>query len=469
MPNIFDSFTYSLDGTTITGFNGVPNDNDIVVFIDKPGSPNKVTTVNIQSDLSSSVSGLTLDFKSLSSLTQITNVTNGRSNLGSAISSVDLSYTENLRLKFFSFYDSSGLQYVNMSHSNNLYCDNGIFVNCFNLNTINMSHSTNLTIGNENFKFCDSLQTVDASFSTNLVIYYGFKDCTNLQNVFFRNCNGLILTDSIFENCTSLRTLDMTSCTALTMDGRAMFNNCSVIDVYLPFQISLLNTKAFLWRNAGIYSAPPSSCKYYLNTTEKDVLNITTTNLTSIDNLPNDVTYSSGVISGTVTNFGTFPVTFNVDDPIPVIIYFVNTMSCFLEGSQILISQEPKIYKAIEELVEGDTVISCFTLTPVKIRRCVNRKVKLQQLEPTNIPYVIPKDFFGVNTPDADVYISGHHRVICNLNNQSKLGIHAYNIDGIKPAIIPETELYYYHIELDCDETNGVICSNISVEALEHL
>jgi hypothetical protein len=54
------------------------------------------------------------------------------------------------------------------------------------------------------------------------------------------------------------------------------------------------------------------------------------------------------------------------------------------------------------------------------------------------------------------------------LNDNSKLGVQTFKIDGLKPAVIANEELYYYHIELNSEDTDGVICSNIPVEALEH-
>jgi hypothetical protein len=516
--SVFNSFIYSPDSTTITGFDGEPGNNCSVQFIDNPESSNKVTNVNITTDLSSFVTGLIFDFTGLASLQTITNVCDNLTNLQAAIVSVDVSDSEQLMINDYAFVNCTGLRTVNMSGSTGLIILNSAFVNT-GLRTVDMSESTGLTINDDAFNNCSTLQTVNMSGSTGLTINGdgsgAFVNCTGLRTVNMSGSTGLTINSYAFNNCSTLQTVDMSSSKNLAFDGEATFNNCtSLSEITFPVGLTILDAKALLWTDLiNNYLPPPEYVKYYLNSTQEDALNISITNLDSIENLPNNLTYSSGVLSGSIINSGTFPVTFNVDTDggggdgglegdggvgdleggggggisveevegdgggvdediggIFITINFVNvnTLVCFLPGSQILINQDPVTYKAIEDLVETDSVISCFTHTPVSIKKCVKHAVRLQELESTNVPYVIPKDFFGSNTPNQDVYLSGHHRIIFNLNDNSKLGVQTFKIDGLKPAVIANEELYYYHIELNSEDTDGVICSNIPVEALEH-
>jgi hypothetical protein len=436
---------------------------------------------------------------------------------------LDMSGSTNLKTFVNSFNNCANIQSVDMSRSNNLFIDVLAFNSCTELKTIDMSYSKNLTITGMAFNNCTGLQSVDMSYSTDLLIYGQFSGCTELKTIDMSYSTGLSITSvNAFYFCTSLKTVNMTSSKNLRFNGHTTFNGCvNLTEITFPVGLTILDAKALLWTDLiNNYLPPPEYVKYYLNSTQEDALNISITNLDSIENLPNNLTYSSGVLSGSIINSGTFPVTFNVDTGIGVegggggggggglegdggvgdleggggggigvgdlesggggvdgdiggisiTINFVNvnTLVCFLPGSQILINQDPVTYKAIEDLVETDSVISCFTHTPVSIKKCVRHAVRLQELEPTNVPYVIPKDFFGSNTPNQDVYLSGHHRIIFNLNDNSKLGVQTFKIDGLKPAVIANEELYYYHIELNSEDTDGVICSNIPVEALEH-
>jgi hypothetical protein len=135
----------------------------------------------------------------------------------------------------------------------------------------------------------------------------------------------------------------------------------------------------------------------------------------------------------------------------------------FLKGSKILMVDN--LYKNIEELTDSDHVISCFSKTPVKIKRIFQTPVIISELDPTNVPHKINKSFFAPGLPCEDVVVSGHHRIILKHNN-THMGVQSFKI--VTPLEdCPETAIYY-HIELECEETNGVIVSGIAMEAMEH-
>ena len=114
-------------------------------------------------------------------------------------------------------------------------------------------------------------------------------------------------------------------------------------------------------------------------------------------------------------------------------------------------------YREIKDVKKGDFVISAFTKEEKEVVHC-GRK--------TNFPVIIPKNFFGKDTPFEDVILSGHHRILVNAGDRI-LGVPAYKF-GLCFKKSPCDFVEYFHIELNSESTDAVVSSGVAVEALEH-
>ena len=102
----------------------------------------------------------------------------------------------------------------------------------------------------------------------------------------------------------------------------------------------------------------------------------------------------------------------------------------------------------------------------------MKKEVNLENIDKNNRPMVIRKNFFDVNLPSEDVFVSGFHRIILNKNPENSIGIQAYkltnsflSLEEIEKAK-ENDKLFYYHIELE-DQNQHLIASNLSVESYQ--
>ncbi len=151
------------------------------------------------------------------------------------------------------------------------------------------------------------------------------------------------------------------------------------------------------------------------------------------------------------------------EEPIPV--------PCLLSTSWIL---TPTAYKPIDEIKSGDTVISAFSRQPKTVLHCGYMVVDIEALPETNMPKVIPRGHFRHDIPSRDVYISGHHRVICPISdNNDHFGIQTFKLGDFKNlntgevlVLTGKNEARYYHLEVEGGK-DAVFCDGLPVETLE--
>ena len=151
------------------------------------------------------------------------------------------------------------------------------------------------------------------------------------------------------------------------------------------------------------------------------------------------------------------------------IYYATFPLPCLLATSSILTLTS---YKSIKDIKAGDMVISAFSKTPRKVIHCGYKIVNLSNTPLTNHPMVIPKNHFKEGVPHKDVYISGHHRVICPTSNNAFTSIQTFKLGDFKT--LTETEILeltsedvvkYYHIVLE-DDIDAVFCDGLPIETL---
>ena len=149
---------------------------------------------------------------------------------------------------------------------------------------------------------------------------------------------------------------------------------------------------------------------------------------------------------------------------------------CFLCTTQILI--EDGTYKLVKDLTTNDKVISPFTNVPQKVKKILKRAVYTNHTPSTNMPLIIKKNSISENMPLHDVFLSGHHRVFIETENNPEfkkvMGVQAFKLFGKENfltreealQITKEDELIYYNIELE-DPTQALIASGLGVESFQ--
>lgn len=179
--------------------------------------------------------------------------------------------------------------------------------------------------------------------------------------------------------------------------------------------------------------------------------------LFTYDNLANDIFYS--VVQDSFGNIFMCGGTLGLN----CFIFAGYLNPCLLKSSQILTD---KGYKSIEDLdIRQDKVLTVLTNEWSAIKQVVKQSLKLNSLVPTNKPYIIKKDFFGIDLPINDVFISGHHRVILQTDVNMYEGVHTYKLPGCNVYDCERANdmVDYYHVELE--RNYGFYVSNIAVES----
>jgi hypothetical protein len=128
------------------------------------------------------------------------------------------------------------------------------------------------------------------------------------------------------------------------------------------------------------------------------------------------------------------------------------------------------MYKKIQDLREGDSIIGAGSNTPKKIKQVVITSHKYTDIDPNNVPYKIPADFYAKNIPVQDIYISGTHAIAFSNSKKETILISVIYADTFVPATVDELaafgypEITYYNIELD--EPDGMYAGGVPVETL---
>ena len=178
---------------------------------------------------------------------------------------------------------------------------------------------------------------------------------------------------------------------------------------------------------------------------------------------------SSGSVGATA---GTTTVAAIPESTISVYGITITNIVCFLQTCNIKMLDGT--YRNIQDIVNGDVLLSALTGTGIRVTHCgYNTVSDLSRLHSTNHPMRIPRDFFGEGSPAHDVFMSGHHRLFFSINGHA-LGLQAFKVVGMENVLTMEealrvtnsTELRYYHVEVEGGK-NAVFCDGLPVETLD--
>jgi hypothetical protein len=159
-------------------------------------------------------------------------------------------------------------------------------------------------------------------------------------------------------------------------------------------------------------------------------------------------------------NAGTYETT--AGDGYVTITYTVNSPAiCLLSDCDVLLSDFT--LKNITEITLSDEVIGYLSKRPEKIKKVIKHTHLVNSLEETNKPYLIPMNTFGSNSPDKDIHLSGHHRIIVQTENNHFAGVQTFKLGNCKKETNNSDEVDYYHIILE-NRGVGLIVNNLPVE-----
>ena len=358
---------------------------------------------------------------------------------------------------------------------------NSVFHNCSSLTGPLVIGNAVTTIGNNAFRGCGGLNgTLTIGAGVTGIGEFAFYDChsltgplvignavTSIGEQAFRDCSSLNGTltigtgvtgigNGVFFNCSSLAG-PLTIGNAVTTIGESAFYNCSSLNGTLTIGTGVTGIG-----NVAFQTCSNVSYYRFLGNAPSTGNNIfegagpTTT-----------ITYTIGT-SGWPTSA---PYLWPLSPPYTgtqLVATGVEPSVCVLKDTPICVGV--KMYKKIQDLREGDSIIGAGSNTPKKIKQVVITSHKYTDIDPNNVPYKIPADFYAKNIPVQDIYISGTHAIVFSNSKKETILISVIYADTFVPATVDELaafgypEITYYNIELD--EPDGMYAGGVPVETL---
>lgn len=142
---------------------------------------------------------------------------------------------------------------------------------------------------------------------------------------------------------------------------------------------------------------------------------------------------------------------------IVILTYTAEDVPCVCAGSEVLTETG---YKPIESITRDDRIMT-------SDGRLVQAKLSAYRVvgNHTNIPFIIPKDFFAPNKPSRELYISGRH----GINVGQHLKMYPLRLRGIKRDTSRIGVAFkYYHLELPDYANDDIVCQNLSIEGFSN-
>jgi len=140
------------------------------------------------------------------------------------------------------------------------------------------------------------------------------------------------------------------------------------------------------------------------------------------------------------------------------------TIVCMLEGSKVL---TPLGYINVEDLKIGDLIIRGNGKMPAYIK---DLKKNIYPSLPEYNPYIVEKNFFGMNHPSDNVYLSRRH-LICDKSVENISHLNVFPEDTMKnlkslgcKQVNLNKILVYYHIQLE-NPWDTLIVENLIIES----
>ena len=189
-----------------------------------------------------------------------------------------------------------------------------------------------------------------------------------------------------------------------------------------------------------IISALPTSKIYY-------TLNGTTPTIDSI-------LYTGPITINTTKTIKAFVVTPGyLNSTVSTVTYEINYIPCILSNTLVKTIDG---YEFIDNLKIGDLIINS-SGQEVPIKNIL--KYYIEKPKERELPIIVPKDFFGLNIPNKDTYITENHAILLK-NNKWLLGHDNLNIFkklDVKPL--------YYNIELPNYFNDHLVINNMPIES----
>jgi hypothetical protein len=378
---------------------------------------------------------------------------------GAGILSLDFSKTSLSTIQTDTFQNCTSLTSIQGVNSITVI-DNGAFTNCTSLNTDFLNFTALTKIGQAAFestacKIVDFSNTQITSIDVNV-----FSNCPQLTTLLGMS-NITAINQKAFYNCPRL-SVDFNNFSKLAAIAAQAFYLCTSMtyDIMLPNSLT----------NIVINSFDPTAKLFFKNKVG-DTVSLTVDALVAVSKivLPEAFSFNetTGLITGSIDGYGDHIVslTNDLNDTITINFFVASEeIACFLSSSKILMKDYS--YREIKDVKKGDFVISAFTKKEKEVAHCGRKTIKSISIEKTNFPVIIPKNFFGKDTPFEDVILSGHHRILVNAGDRI-LGVPAYKF-GLCFKKSPCDFVEYFHIELNSESTDAVVSSGVAVEALEH-
>lgn len=140
------------------------------------------------------------------------------------------------------------------------------------------------------------------------------------------------------------------------------------------------------------------------------------------------------------------------------LVFILEDTPCVCAGSEVLTDSG---YKPIEDICSSiDRIVT-------SDGRRVEAKLNKYRVvgSPTNIPFIIPKDFIALNKPSKDLWISGRH----GIHIGKYLTMYPLRMQGIqRDTSLLGVSFYYYHLELPDFAEDNIVCQNISIEGFSN-
>lgn len=128
---------------------------------------------------------------------------------------------------------------------------------------------------------------------------------------------------------------------------------------------------------------------------------------------------------------------------------------CFCKDTLLL---TPTGYRKVQDLREGDTVVSPPDNRPVTIRKIFCEEIVGDR---STVPYRIPQHFFGDNLPSEDILLSCNHAFFCEGR---------WTLPGRTPGLHADVSyigksFHYYHVALPDYGLDKLWCSGLPVDS----
>ena len=310
----------------------------------------------------------------------------------------------------------------------------GVFQNCHGL-TGTLTISAGVTaIGGYAFAGCSSLAALVIGNSVTTIGNYAFQNCSSLSGSLTIVDAVTTIGDGAFYGCEGLNGT-LTIGAGVTAMGDRVFEYCLLLSNY----IFLGNAPTTFGTNMFDTGPTPEAT----------------------------ITYTLGTSGWPASAPYLWP-------PAPytgtqLVATGVGSSVCVLKDTPICVGGV-KMYKKIQDLREGDSIIGAVSNTPKKIKQVVITSHKYTDIDPNNVPYKIPADFYAKNIPVQDIYISGTHAIAFSNRKKETILISVIYADKFVPATVDELaafgypEITYYNIELD--EPDGMYAGGVPVETL---